>query len=217
VAPAHYNASVSGLVLLLAAAIVASESQPRQASLSICDHKGPGREYSVWVEALRVCAPAAVAAARRPLQDDLTQLVKSKKAVTVRARLVPGPAMCTLMDCDSDCCNGCSFEWVVVPRRDCPNWRLAIRRAGKDDRFRGNGIDCVVHSFGARAAEVIVTGRLETGGDGLVSDAIVATDICRVESGDANRLSDADHARLMSPPPAEPEPRVCPRRPQQGQ
>jgi hypothetical protein len=111
------------------------------------------------------------------------------------------------------------FEWVVVPRKECPDWRLAIRRAGKDYRFRGSGIDCVVHSFGARAAEVIVTGRMEPSSDAFVSEVIVATDICRVKSRaeDSNQLSDADYARLMSPPPAEAEPRTCPRRPQQGQ
>ena len=213
-APAHYNASVSGLALLLASAIVSLASP---AGLSICDRKGAALDYRVWVDALHACAPAAVAAAKRPLPDDLAPLVKSKRAVAVRARLVPGPAMCTLMDCDSSCCNGCSFEWVVVPRKECPDWKLAIRRAGKDYRFRGSGMDCVVHSFGARAAEVIVTGRLETSGDVFVNDVIISTDICRVESGDPKRLSDADYARLMSPPPAEPEPPICPHRPQQGQ
>ncbi len=191
-------------MLLLAAASVA---------LPISDRKGASQDYLAWVHSLHACAPAAMAAAKRPLPDDLAALVKSKRTVAVRARLVPGAATCTLMDCDSSCCNGCSFDWVLVPRKECPNWRLAIRLAGRDDRLHGGGIDCVVSSFGAHAAEVIVTGRLDTGRDAFASEVIVATDICRVDSGDPKRLTDADYARLMSPPPAEPEPRVCPHQP----
>lgn len=179
-------------------------------ALTISDGKGPDLDYQAWVRSLPACAPSAMVAARRPLPDDVEALARTKRAVVVRARLVPGLEDCTLMGCDSGCCNGCSFDWVVVPRKECPGWTFGVRHAGRNDRFRGGGLECEVSRFGALAAEVIVTGRLETSADRFFAGVIVAAEICRVDAGDPKRLTDADYARLMSPAPARPQTRACP-------
>jgi hypothetical protein len=58
------------------------------------------------IAALRVCAPATVAAARAPMDPDLADLVKRKATVAIAGRLRPTYGKCTLMDCG--CCNACA-------------------------------------------------------------------------------------------------------------
>lgn len=167
--------------------------------------------YEVWVAQLRACTRDDVATAEKQpvVADDVPSLIKGKQAVAIKGRLAPGGADCTLMGCSSECCNSCSFDWVVAPHRSCPNWRFGVRRKGEYFQLQGAGTDCAVRRFGGQAVEVIIAGWLEGGSAG---DRIVATDMCRVGSGAASQLTDADYARLMSPSPARKAtiPRGCP-------
>jgi hypothetical protein len=134
--------------------------------------------YETWLGKLRDCTSDEAARAKDHLTDRPAKLVESKEVVAVRGRLAPGMAECTLMGCrPGPCCNGCSFDWVVVPRENRTGRMLRIRRA--DDRLplRGAGVDCAVSACGAGAAEIIVAGRIADGG-ALVVDA----DLCRVRS-----------------------------------
>jgi hypothetical protein len=164
--------------------------------------------YDAWREKLRHCTPAEAAAAKDRLPDGLGGLTKNGQLVAIKGRLKPGPADCTLIGCDDGCCNGCDFEWIVIPRRDCPDRKLRVRRVGDHLPLRGGAMDCAVHEFGLRFTHVIVAGRIA--GDDLIDEA----ELCRLVDDPRNedQLKDADYDRLMSggylrracPPIAEP-------------
>jgi hypothetical protein len=201
----------------IAAAVVCgahdARADGRDLTLSIGDLSSKQMvSYEAWVAELRECTQADAASAEKQPVLDVPRLVKRKQAVTIKGRLVPGYCDSLLMGCPgSPCCNVCDFDWFVVPPR-CPKWRLAIRREWEDFRLRGGGMDCAVLGFGRRAVAVIVAGRLE----GASGDLIVATDICRVGSGAASQLTDAEYTRLMSTTPGNKStvPRGCPRPPE---
>jgi hypothetical protein len=193
-----------GLALALAAAGTAAASPATNQTLSIGDGNPEDRiAYERWATALRPCTRAEVASAKRPIPDDLGPLVKRRQPVTVRGSVVPGIADCALIGWTRPTCgNGCSFDWVLLPRRECPLWRFAIRRAGQYFRLQGNGTDCGVHTFGSQAAEVILTGHLEGKGHGVEPASlyvVVTTDMCRVAEA-SQRLTDADLDELSAPP-----------------
>jgi hypothetical protein len=213
------------------AALIATAADRRQ-TLWIGD--GSTEEwvkYEDWVARLRPCTPADIAGAKRPLPEQVEPLVRSKQPVAMKGRLVPGRAECSLVGWKPPgvCLNGCNFDWVVVPRRECPDWRFPVRRADHHLRLQGGGSDCGVGGFGAQAVEVIVTGHLERRGTASVEDAtipaaMVATEMCRLDGRDASRLSDADLAALTAaravtrkcpslPKPPSPPPPAPPARP----
>lgn len=208
----------TGLALVLTAAATAGAPPITTQTLSIGDGNSEDRiAYERWATELRPCTSADVASAK-PFPDDLEPLVKGKQRVAVRGRVVPGTADCTLVKWTPPACdNGCSFDWVLLPRRECPSWRFAIRRVGQYFRFRGNGTDCGVRTFGSRAAaDVILTGHLEGKGNGVDPAGmyvVVTTDMCRV--GDASqrltsqRLTDAEIAEPGAP---QPQPRRAPQK-----
>jgi hypothetical protein len=128
----------------------------------------------------------------------------------VRGRLVPGAADCLLIRWTPEtCANGCSFDWLLLPRPECPLWQFGIRRADHS-RLRGNGTQCEVRSFGSQAADVILTGHLEGNGKAIAPGdryVLLTTDMCRVvgDVGHASqRLTDADIAELSAPRPRAP-------------
>jgi hypothetical protein len=140
--------------------------------------------------------------------------------VTVRGRVLPGVADCLLVKwTPSTCANGCSFDWILLPRRECPLWQFGIRRADQS-RLRGNGTECELRTFGSQAEDVILTGHLEGDGKSVAPGdryVMVTTDMCRVV-GEAphvsQRLTDADIAELTAPRPrAPPKCPPFPRRP----
>jgi len=150
----------------------------------------------------RECTPADEAASAKPIPADLTRLINSKRVVTIKGRLVPGMTDCLL----GSCCGGCSFEWVLAPRSDCPDWKLAVRRGREFFRRQAIDVECVEGNVGAAGVEVIIKGRLQEAGD-----KILATDLCRVR-GDAEPPAGPS----ASPPPCQrPVPRQAsdPRRP----
>ena len=155
--------------------------------------------YESWIATVRECTPADVAGAKPHLPGLQADLARRKPAVSIEGRLMPGMPECNLMSCaPSPCCNGCSFEWVVVPRRDCPDRKLRVRLSSSPFALRGGGMDCAVLGYGRDADWVIVTGRI--GGEG---DIVGGADLCRLRSLTAieakDQLSDADYERLGSP------------------
>ena len=158
-----------------------------------------------WILAIRACRPADAAAARKhPLGVDPVELGRIVAAV---GRLTPGPALCTLEDCGSPCCGGCSFEWVVVPNNDCPGRQFRIWRDSDRGPLRDNGSDCEGR-MAAHAEKVLVIGRM--GGE---HDLILEAKLCRIGrvSGPNDGLDDADYERLMSDHPRDEtfDPRRC--------
>jgi len=154
--------------------------------------------YDAWIAKLRACTLAEVGGAKPHLPGTRAELER-KPAVSIEGRLLPKNVECTLMGCTpGPCCNGCGFEWVVVPRRDCPGRGVRIRLPGSPFPLLGGGRDCAVSGFAAEADWVIVSGRI--GGKG---DIVVDADLCRLPSPAAletrDRLSDDDYERLTSP------------------
>ena len=174
----------------------------------------PRDERPSWMQSIRACGPAEKAAARKhPLGADPIEL---GKIVAAEGRLTPGPADCTLIGCK--CCNSCGFDWVVVPRHDCPDRRFRIQRKVDARPLNEGASDCDLGRMGAYAMEVLAIGRI-AGNHDLIEEA----ELCRI---DADQLNDADYKRLMSnrsrketvdmrrckprsppPPPAAPPPR----------
>jgi hypothetical protein len=207
VARTAYDPTVRiGLALALVAAGATATPTATKQTLSIGDGNPEDRiAYERWATELRPCTPVDVTSAKRPLPDDLDPLVKRRQRVTVRGRVVPGVADCLLVKrTPPDCANGCSFDWILLPRPECPLWQFGIRRTDQS-RLRGNGIDCDIRTFGPQAADVILTGHLEGDGKSIAPGdryVMVTTDMCRV-AGEAphasQRLTDAEIAELTAP------------------
>ena len=66
------------------------------------------------------------------------------------------------------CCNGCNWDWVVLPLVGTAKPAVRLRQPGQSDVMRGGGFDCVMRRLPSR--EVIVTGWLAVSGD-LVTEA----------------------------------------------
>jgi len=172
-------------------------------------------DYTSWIAKVRECSPAEVARAMPQLPGAEADLAKRQPTVSIEGRLLPDMPECTLMDCGPGaCCNSCSFEWVVVPRRDCPGRKLRVRLPGSWSPLAGGGRDCAAHGFGKEADWVIVAGRI--GGAG---DIVIEADFCRlptlatVERKD--QLTTADYERLTARPAKRSKGRDlsnCPRR-----
>lgn len=151
--------------------------------------------YSLWLKKLRLCTQAETEEARDRLPPNLDALIKGKKIVALKARLLPGRALCTLMACTpGPCCNGCQFDWVAAPRGQCPRKELRVRQTDDFSPLRGSGMDCDVHAFGKKGDLVIVAGRM--GASDLVEDA----KLCRLANDDQR-----DPSCPSTPPPPGPE------------
>ena len=155
-----------------------------------------GSWLSVSLSCVRECTPAEEAASAKPIPADLSRLVGSKRVVTIKGRLVPGEEECLLGGGTS-----CSFEWVLAPRTDCPDWKIAIRHEPAFFRRQPVALECAAGDLGGAGDKIIVKGRLREAGD-----KILATDLCRVASDAANaRAIAALLANRAKPAP------VCPR------
>ena len=155
--------------------------------------------YEAWIAKVRACTPADAARAKPYLPGLQADLAKRRPAVSILGRLVPINPDCLLIGCDAQppCCNGCTVEWVVAPRRDCPGRKLRIRLAGSPSALTGGGMDCAVFGYAQDADWVIVAGRIDGPGN-IVVDA----DLCRPSSKmveGEDQLSNADYERLASP------------------
>lgn len=219
VAQTAYDPTVRvGLALALAAAGTAATPAATKQALSIGDGNQEDRmAYERWATELRPCTPVDVTLAKQPIPDDLDPLVKRRQRVAVRGRVVPGAADCLLTNSSPQACaNGCSFDWILLPRSECPLWQFGIRRVDHS-RLRGNGLDCAIRTFGPQAADVILMGHLEGNGKSIAPGdryVLVTTDMCRVVGHASQKLTDAEIAELTAPRPrAPPKCPPFPRRP----
>lgn len=192
---------IGGLVALgLCAAAYATEAPVRPAQPASSPDPARDSWLGAALSCARECTPADEAASAKPTPADLEPLINSQRIVTIKGRLVPGIADCLL----GSCCRGCTFEWVLAPRTDCPDWKLAVRRGREFFRRQAIGVECVAGNAGGAGMEVIVKGQLQEAGD-----KISATDLCRVR-GDAappDAAPPAGPSASHQPPCPRPVPR----------
>jgi hypothetical protein len=171
----------------------------RRALMSIGD-----AGYESWISRVRECTAADVAGAKPQLLGAQAELAKRKPTVSIAGRLVPARPDCTLIDCGDGCCNQCTVDWVVVPRR-CPRRTVKVSLRGSAGSLSGCAMDCAVRGYGQEADWVIVSGTIGDPGD-VVLDA----ELCRLRSSaeleTKDLLTDADHQRLING--GRPDPRA---------
>jgi hypothetical protein len=181
----------------LVSAVSGEEARPTAVMVTPADDHDSSRARSrpegppPWMKALRVCGSADRAAAKKhPLGADPVEL---GKIVAVEGRLAPGAPDCTMMKCNF-CCNGCTFEWVIVPRNDCADRHFRVRTVERLP-LQGSASECDIGRMGAHAVKVLAIGRM-AGTNDLIADA----DLCRTGPADdrSDQLDEADYARLLS-------------------
>jgi hypothetical protein len=147
--------------------------------------------YESWIAGVRECTAEDEARSKPLHSGSQAELAKRQPAVSLEGRLVPANADCTLMECGDGCCNQCTVDWVLVPRRPYPGRTLRINLRGTAVSLAGCAMDCAVRGYGQEADWVIVSGQI--GGKG---DVVLDAELCRLRSATRDALTDAEYKRL---------------------